>query len=391
MRSELFIATALAAVVAASVGAAPAAAKGPVATVEKAGAERITVSLDLPAGAYQRTLARNLELSGWFQVGRDGSIKVSGKPGVSVVAVGRGMQVTATTPFSDDKSARMAARRFSDAIVKSFSDGGVGYATTRIAFVNRKGADNAELYTCYPDGQDIRQLTSDKCAAVGPRWAPNNRDIYYTSFLQKFGNVYRLDSDTGRRNALAPFKGTATGGAISPDGTKCAIILSYQGNPELYVLDLSTKRVERLTTTLAAAEASPCWSPDGRRIAYVSDETRHPQVYVIDVATRKKSRFTSKGSENTNPDWSLDGKLCWASKRAGQTIIVVAPVSGGEAAAREVTDSGSWEHPSWAADSRHIVASRDSALFIVDSDPDGDKPVRVFHNQGNWMNPAFSR
>ena len=89
--------------------------------------------------------------------------------------------------------------------------------------------------------------------------------------------------------------------------------------------------------------------------------------------------------------WSLDGKLCWASKRAGQTIIVVAPVSGGEAAAREVTDSGSWEHPSWAADSRHIVASRDNALFIVDSDPDGDKPVRVFHNQGNWMNPAFSR
>ena len=391
MTSRLFIATAFAAVVAASVEAAPAAAKGPVATVEKAGAERITVSLDLPAGAYQRTLARNLELSGWFQVGRDGSIKVSGTPGVSVVAVGRGMQVTATTPFSDDKSARMAARRFSDAIVKSFSDGGVGYATTRIAFVNRKGAATAELYTCYPDGQDIRQLTSDKCAAVGPRWAPNNRDIYYTGFLQKFGNVYRLDSDTGRRNALAPFKGTATGGAISPDGTKCAIVLSYQGNPELYVLDLSTKRVERLTTTKAAAEASPCWSPDGRRIAYVSDETRHPQVYVIDVATRKKSRFTSKGSENTNPDWSLDGKLCWASKRAGQTVIVVAPASGGEAAAREVTSPGSWEHPSWAADSRHIVASRDSALFIVDSDPDGDKPVRVFHNQGNWMNPAFSR
>ena len=379
------------AALAATINAALPAAKGPVVTIEKAGAERITVSLDLPSGEYKRTLARNLDLSGWFKVGLDGSIKVSGTPGAAVTARGRGTQVTATTPFSDDRSARMAARRFSDAIVSAFSEGGKGYATTKIAFVNRKGSDNAELYTCYPDGRDIRQHTSDNCAVVGPRWAPNGRDIYYTGFLQKFGNVYRIDSETGHRNALAPFKGTATGGAISPDGSKCAIVLSYQGNPELYILNLSTKRVERLTNTPAAAEASPCWSPDGRRIAYVSDETRHPQIYVIDVATRKKTRFTAKGTENTNPDWSLDGRLCWASKRAGQTVIVVAPVSGGEAASREVTGSGSWEHPSWAVDSRHLVASRDKALFIVDTDPDGDKPVQIFHNQGNWMNPAFSR
>lgn len=378
---------ALSVFIAASAGAA----KGPLATVEKAGAERVTVSLDLPQGAYRNSLARNLELSGWFKVGKDGSIKVSGTPGSAVTALGRGKQVKSSTPISDDRSARMAARRFSDAIVAAFSDGGKGYAATRIAFVNRKGADNAEIYTCYPDGYDIRQLTNDKCAAVGPRWAPNNRDIYYTCFREKFGNVHRLDADSGLHNALAPFKGTATGGAISPDGSKCAVILSYQGNPELYILNLATKRLERLTHTAAAAEASPCWSPDGRRIAYVSDETRHPQVYVIDVATRKRTRFTGKGSENTNPDWAGDGKLCWASKRSGQTVIMVAPVSGGEAAARQVTSPGTWEHPSWAADSRHIVASRDKALFIVDSDPEGDAPTQIFRNQGNWMNPAFSR
>jgi hypothetical protein len=28
----------------------------------------------------------------------------------------------------------------------------------------------------------------------------------------------------------------------------------------------------------------------------------------------------------------------------------------------------------------------------VDSDPDGDSnPVRMFHNSGNWMNPAMSK
>ena len=371
--------------------AAVAAAPVPNATVEKAGAERITVSVATPPGAYTTSLKRNLQISGWFTLAQEGTVKVSGTPGVSVVATGRGKTITATTAFADDRGARMAARRFVDAMVKAFSDGGTGFATTRIAFVERKGADNAELYTCYPDGYDIRALTSDGCAAVGPRWAPDGENIYYTSFIHKFGNVFRINATTGQRAPLAPFKGTATGAAVAPDGKRCAIVLSYQGNPELYVLDFGTKMVRRMTATLNAAEASPCWSPDGTRIAYVSDQSRHPQIYILDVATQKSTRFTNKGSENTNPDWNADGKLVWASKRQGQTVLMVTDVAAGEAAAREVTSPGSWENPSWAVDRRHLVASRDKALFLVDTDTDADKPIQILYNKGNWMNPAFSR
>ena len=363
----------------------------PNAVVEKAGAERITVAVTTPPGAYTTSLKRNLQISGWFTLAPEGTVKVAGTPGVSVTATGRGKTITATTAFTDDRGARMAARRFADAMVKAFSDGGKGYATTRIAFVERKGADNAELYTCYPDGYDIRSLTRDGCAAVGPRWAPDGENIYYTSFIHKFGNVFRINATTGQRAPLAPFKGTATGAAVAPDGRRCAIILSYQGNPELYILDFGTKMVKRMTATLSAAEASPCWSPDGSKIAYVSDQSRHPQIYILDVATQKSTRFTNKGSENTNPDWNADGKLVWASKRQGQSVLMVADVAGGEASARAVTDPGSWENPSWAADGRHLVASRDKALFLVDTDPDPDKPFQVFRNPGNWMNPAFSR
>ena len=163
------------------------AATVPNAVVEKAGAERITVSVATPPSAYTTALKRNLQISGYFTLASEGSIKVTGTPGASVSATGRGKTITGTTAFADDRGARMAARRFSDAMVKTFTDGGKGFATTRIAFINRKGADNAELYTCYPDGYDIRSLTSDGCAAVGPRWAPDGESIYYTSFIHKFG------------------------------------------------------------------------------------------------------------------------------------------------------------------------------------------------------------
>ena len=387
MTRQIFLA--LAASAALSVLAAP-----PTVVVKKAGAERIVVSIETTASgaaaqAFNTSLKRNLSLSGYFQIGPNGQIRVTGAPGASVVARGAGKQVTSAMAFADAKAARMAARKFSDAIVQAYT-GKKGFACDRIAFVNRKGADNAELYTCYPDGYDIRQLTGDKRAVVGPRWAPSKEEIFYTGFLQKTPLVYRIDM-SGRRTLLEQFKCLATGAAISPNGASCALVLSFQGNPELYVLDFGSKRVKRLTKTQTASEASPCWSPDGRQIAYVSDSTRHPQVYLMDVATKQSRRLTNAGGENTNPDWGPDGRLTWATKRGGLNYVAVMDPAKGESSARLVTEGGSWEHPSWAADGRHIVASRDNALFIIDTDPEGDKPMRLFHNQGNWMNPAWAR
>jgi TolB protein len=338
-----------------------------------------------------KSLKRNLEISGWFKIGPSGTITVTGTAGGAISATGRGKTITSQETFSGDSGARMAARRFADAMVEAFSDGGKGFATTRLAFVNRKGADNAELYMCYPDGYDIRQLTSDGRAAVGPRWAPNGKEIYYTGFLHEKQLVYRLNVETEARDCLGMFKNGASGAAVSPDGRSAAIILSYQGNPELYVMDLATRKIQRMTNTPAAAESSPGWSPDGRKIAYVSDQTRNPQIYICDVASRQSTRYTSKGRQNTHPDWAKSGRLCWSSLQAGQWCIMASEPNGGEASARMVTQPGTWQDPSWAADGRHLVASRDKAIFLVDTEPDGDKPVQLFYNKGNWMNPAFSK
>ena len=367
-------------------------AAAPVVNVEKAGAEKVTVTIQVGGNQwYAKCLGRNLELSGLFKVGPSGSISVSGTAGGAVSATGRGKTVSAHEAIAGDAEARMAARRFADAMIEAFSDGGKGFATTRLAYVNRKGANNAELYMCYPDGYDMKQLTSDGKAVVGPRWSPNGKEIYYTGFMHEKQLVYRLNVDTRMRECLGLFKNGASGASVSPDGRSAAIILSYQGNPELYVMDLATRMLKRMTTTPAAAESSPCWSPDGSKIAYVSDQTRNPQIYICDVASRRSTRFTSKGRQNTHPDWAKDGKLCWSSLQAGQWCVMAAAAGGGESTARAVTSPGTWQDPTWAADNRHIVASRDKALFLVDSDPDGDKPVQLFGNAGNWMNPALSK
>lgn len=365
--------------------------------VRKTGADKISISVEASAeGAgksFTDILMRNLQRSGCFQlVAKNGAIRVTGSAGAAganVVAKGRGKQLTNNSPYVDAKSARMRARALSDAIVQAFANQ-KGFASDPIALVNRKGADNAEIYTCYPDGFDLHQSTSDKRAAVGPRWSGG--DIYYIGFLKGKPLAYCFNTSTGVRKCLANFKGSVTGLCPSPDGKSVAIVLSHLGNPELFVLDLETARLKRLTTTKNGSEASPCWSPDGTKIAYVSDTTRHPQIYVVDVASGKSHRVSNSGTENTNPTWSNNGRLAWASSRAGGTCIVVTAPGGGDPVA--VTKPGTWEHPAWSRDNRHLVAQMGGAVFIVDgsmNESERDAPARLFNNAGNWMSPDWRR
>jgi TolB protein len=354
------------------------------------GREKIPVQINVSNQAFARSLKKNLELSGLFVVKSAASIKVSGAPG-AISASGMGRTVASQEAFADEKSARMAARRLSDSMCQAYGNQ-KGFACDRIAFVSRKSKDNSELCVCYPDGYDIRQLTGNGKTVVGPRWKDANT-IFYTGIVNAGPQVWEYDCAAGRRTLRWSFKGLTTGACVSPDGRKAAVILSFQGNPELYVIDMPTGKWVRMTNTPLASEGQPAWSPDGSKIVYVSDETRHPQLYVIDVASKAKRRLTSKGSQNVDPDWGADGRIAYITKRGGAQIAVIDPAKG-ESSAKLVTEPGNWEHPSWSRDSRNLVASRDRALFVVDTEMQGDvpsKPMRVFHAEGNWITPSWSK
>lgn len=352
------------------------------------GAEKLSVSINVSHPMYAKCLKKNLELSGAFKVVPDGSIKVSGTAGSSVQAVGRGKSLTSVDPVTDDKSARMAARKLADQMCEVYANQ-KGFALDQIAFVSKKGATVSELCAAYPDGYDIRQLTAKGKQVVGPRWK-DRTTLFYTGIVNSGPQIWEFDTASNSYKMKWSFKGLSTGACVSPDGTKAAIILSFQGNPELYVIDLATSRWTRMTNTPHASEGQPCWSPDGKKIVYVSDETRHPQLYIIDVATKLSRRLTSKGSQNVDPDWGKDGRITYITKRGGLAQVAVMNPAEGEGAAKLVTTPGSWEHPSWSRDMRHVIAGRDKALFVVDTMEGGDAPTMMPLPAGNWITPSWS-
>ena len=358
--------------------------------VSGVGNKKFTVQVNVSHPMFAKCLKKNLELSGLFVIGNSGSIKVTGNPG-AIRAEGSGKALSCTTAFADDKAARMVARRLSDSMCEAYGHQ-KGFACDKIVFLNRgkqlaKGeALPGEICMTYPDGFDIRQLTSDAKMTVFPRWKNDGESIFYISDKNGAPQIWEMNTTTGQRNRKWSFKGSPAGIAVSPDGSKVAAILSFQGNPELYVLQ--GDRFTRLTNTPNASEGQPTWSPDGKKIAFVSNETRYPQIYVIDVATKQKRRLTSKGTQNVDPDWGKDGRIVYITKRGGSQVAVMNPAEG-DASAELVTDVSNWEHPSWSRDMRHVVANRDRALFVVDTIKDGDKPKQLFYANGNWVSPSW--
>ncbi len=252
----------------------------------------------------------------------------------------------------------LAAHRFADDLVRELT-GEAGLAGTVLAFVADHQGKPA-LHTAAPDGSDLKRIVSGPFECLFPRFAPNHRWLLYTAYPRDFPQLMLFDPVSGRNQIVSARAGLNTLGAMSPDGSQVAAVLSYEGNPEIYLLDL-TGRVRRRLTSHRANDLSPTWSPDGSRIAFVSDRAGSPAVYVLEVEGRDPPRRLTHGFDSSdecvNPAWSPRGDLLAFSAR-GPRGFGVRVHRFADSAFFEVTDGSEGEEAlDWAPDNRHLVVA----------------------------------
>jgi len=284
---------------------------------------------------------------------------------------------------------RRIAHEAADDIVEELI-GRPGMASARLVFVGVVG-NAKELFLADADGANLKQLTRDGTISVAPTWGPRGETIYYTSYLQRFPDILAIDLASGNRNRMAAYPGLNTGPAVSPDGRELALILSKDGNPDLYVMNLRDRKPVRITRTPRAAEASPSWSPDGRRLVYVSDTSGKPQLYLVDARGGTPRRLRLRGSENVAPDWGASGWIACSARLGGSYQILIFHPDTLEV--RQVSSGvGDFEDPSWAPNGRHLFCSRtvnfQSRICILDTM--GDEPVPFRFGEGDWISPDCS-
>jgi TolB protein len=283
---------------------------------------------------------------------------------------------------------RQQAHAFSDDIVLAIT-GKNGIAQTKIAFKVEQPSGNGEIYIADFDGYNAQAVTRDHAIVAAPAWVPGRRLLYYTSY--KLGNpdIFYHNLSTGQRRVIAGYSGLNTSAAVSPDGTKVAMILSRSGSPEVWLCNPDGSGLKQLTTMPEGA-SSPCWSPDGQWICFATEMRGRRMLAKVPAAGGEIERIATVGVSNpSEPNWSPDGKWIAFTSQMGGFDICVVPADGGNA-----TILVQGEEPSWSSNSRTLIFVRHTpsyryVLSLLDVYTKQVKDIRQI--SGNDSEPVWAR
>jgi TolB protein len=255
-------------------------------------------------------------------------------------------------------SLRRQAHAFADDIVQAVT-GKKGIAQTQIAFKVKAAGGNGEIYVADFDGHNAKAVTHDNTIVAAPAWVPGQLALYYTSY--KLGNpdIFYHNLSTGQRRAIAGFSGLNTSAAVSPDGTKVAMILSKSGSPDVWICNADGSNFKRLTAT-PEDESSPCWSPDGRWIYFATRINERRMLAKVSPNGGEIQPVPTPGAPNpTEPDWSPDGKWIAFTSQMGEFNVCVMPADGSAPPTMLVQGTD----PSWSPNSRTLIFVRRTSSY----------------------------
>lgn len=238
------------------------------------------------------------------------------------------------------------------------------------------------------DGMVVKSAQSYN---AGLRWS---RDSTRFAFMSNGGvgeyNIY-VGAVGAREKAIAnsPTKdGYAT---WSPSTNEIAFVSGRSGNGDIYLVDLGSKDVSRLSDR-PAVDIFPEWFPNGNRLVYSSGDALNHDLHVVDRVKRREPwskplPLTDWHRDDLRPTVSPDGRYVafYSDDGNGLTedsrhwnILVVPYVPGktyraselrGMVVAKDVVidlNTG----PAWSPDSRKI--------FYVRRDPSVSNPIYAY-------------
>src|SRR5215469_14907698 len=375
------------------------------------------------SGQFVHTLARDLQLSGYFRVldpkayvenSQDsgfalgqfnfadwssinaeflvkGSVSASEQQ-ITIQAflfdVGGQRQMAGKQYSGTGEDVTRMANRFADAVLEQVT-GKRGPFDSRMALVSARGGRFKQIYTSSVDGEDLFKVTNNDTINLFPSFDRQVRRVLYTSYKSGAPGLYVYDLGNRREIHVPSPGGNLIGGVMMPAGDAVIAAAESGGATNLYLLSLSGSVIRQLTRG-PSINVSPAVSSDGSRLAFTSDRGGTPQIYVMGLSGGEPRRITYKGAYNSNPAFSPDGEqIAYQSRAGGSFQIYRISSSGGTPT--YLTDG---QHPAWSPDGRYIAFSigRGSGLGLYLVDGAGGKVVGNLTTQedGNATDPAWS-
>jgi TolB protein len=159
------------------------------------------------------------------------------------------------------------------------------------------------LYLINTSGEILQRMTDGSCIDTSPSFAPNGQEIVFISDRPGYPQLYIMNIDGGNVRRLTT-SGFCDSPVWSPRGDKIAFTMRQaRGNYDLYVYDLPTAKITKLTNNQRNNE-NPTWSPDGRFVAFYSNRSGKGEVYIMAIDGSGIRKLAEVPGSSYTPSWS---------------------------------------------------------------------------------------
>ncbi len=296
--------------------------------------------------------------------------------------VGRGYTITESYQLVE------AVNRFCAQLMRELT-GRNGFFRSTLAFV-RKNEGHKEIWTCTPQGYKPRQITNFQQYCLSPAWKWDGSSLACTLVGQDRHELIIWSAKNRKlRRVLLPGN-TIISPAFHPDG-RLFISIDRYGNPDIYSLN-EDFGIEQVEVENWGIDISPQFEATGKKMVFVSSRLGNPHIFLLDLETRKIRRISYEGKYNTNPDISPDGRYIAYSRLTpdGHRIIVYDLKTNQE---RQVTSGpGNDEDPAWGPDSYFLAfaSNRSGKYRIYLATRQGDETQLIPTGPGEATAPAWN-
>jgi len=281
-----------------------------------------------------------------------------------------------------------AANRFCADLMEHLT-GKSSFFRSRLAF-SRKQQGGKQICVSTPQGHFLEQITDLDGACMSPAWSFDGKSLVFSFVGQDRHELMIWDNTTGKLESVLLPGNTIISPTFRADGT-LTVSIDPHGNPDIYDLTADNRLGSPLVRHWGI-DISPDFERSGEKMVFVSSRLGNPHIFLLDLTTKKVQRISYEGTYNTHPSISPNGRYVAYSRLTDQGHRIIVHDLKDNSEWQVTSGPGNDEDPAWGPDSYFLAFSsnRSGSYKIYVTTRHGYKPTQIPTGPGDATAPAWN-